>query len=74
MRRPVNPMPDAVSTALDEAGLRETYEARPWYQRNDNLGWIDRGKRPETRETRLAQMPDDLRAGDVYMMMRWRPK
>ena len=74
MKRPANPMSDAVATALDEARLREAYEARPWYQRNDYLGWIDRAKRPETRAKRLAQMLDELRAGDVYMKMRWRPK
>ena len=74
MKRPANPMSEAVSDALHKAGLREAYEARPWYQRNEHLGWIDRAKRPETRAKRLAQMLDELRAGDVYMKMRWRPK
>ena len=74
MKRPANPMSEAVSNALDRAGLREAYDTRPWYQRNDYLGWIDRAKRPETRAKRLAQMLDELRARDVYMKMRWRPK
>ena len=50
------------------------YEARPWYQRNDYLGWIARAKRPETREKRLSQMLEELRAGNVYMKMAWHPR
>lgn len=71
-KRPRHPMPDGVATALDEAGLRAAYDARPPYQRNDYLGWIANAKRAETRERRLRQMLDELRAGDVYMKMPWR--
>ncbi len=66
-------MPDFVSEALDAHGLRDRYDRRPWYQRNDYLGWICRAKREETRSRRLSQMLDELRAGDVYMKMTWRP-
>ncbi|WGH78125.1 YdeI/OmpD-associated family protein [Jannaschia ovalis] len=72
MRRPAHPMPDDIRAALDRAGLTARYAARPWYQRNDYLGWIARAKRPETRERRLAQMLDELAAGDRYMKMAWR--
>ncbi|MEL6913916.1 MAG: YdeI/OmpD-associated family protein [Pseudomonadota bacterium] len=67
-------MPQAVLAALEERGLRARYDARPWYQRNDYLGWIARAKREATRQKRLAQMLDELEAGDVYMKMAWRPK
>ncbi|MBN2799143.1 MAG: YdeI/OmpD-associated family protein [Deltaproteobacteria bacterium] len=66
-------MPDHIARALEDAGLTAAYEARPPYQRNDWLGWIARARREETRARRLAQMLDELRAGDVYMRMPWRP-
>ena len=65
-------MTPEVELALDEAGLSEAYRARPPYQRNDYLGWIDRAKRPETKARRLQQMLDELEQGDVYMKMAWR--
>ena len=33
----------------------EAYQARPPYQRNDYLGWIDRAKRPETKARRCSK-------------------
>lgn len=74
MKRPANPMPDFVKAALIASKLLTRYEARPWYQRNDYLGWINRGKREETKMKRLQQMLDELQAGDIYMKMAWRPK
>jgi len=65
-------MPDDVREALTRRGLMGAYEVRPPYQRNDYLGWIARAKRAETREKRLAQMLDELTAGDRYMNMEWR--
>lgn len=67
-------MPDYIAKALEDEGLRRRYDQRPWYQRNDYLGWIDRAKRDETKMKRLEQMLDELRAGDTYMKMAWRPK
>lgn len=66
-------MPDAVEQALAEHGLLDAYKARPPYQRNDYLGWINRARRPETKERRLQQMLAELERGDVYMKMDWRP-
>ena len=74
MKRPANPMPDFVRAALEANGLRERYDQRPWYQRNDYLGWICRAKREDTRVKRLNQMLDELRSGNVYMKMKWRPR
>ena len=62
-------MPDDVLQALEEASLIADYEARPFYQRNDYLGWIGRAKQVETRERRITQMLDELRVGGVYMKM-----
>ena len=67
-------MPDDVRASLEAESLMDRYEKRPWYQRNDYLGWIARAKRADTRERRLRQMLDELRAGDVYMKMAWRPR
>ena len=65
------PMPDFVREALDARGLWEAYRARPPYQRNDYLLWINKVKRQETKASHLAQMLDELEAGDVYMGMEW---
>ena len=70
--RPRYPMPPDVRRALQDAGLVSAYDARPPYQRNDYIGWIDRAKRPDTRARRLNQMLDELRAGDRYMKMPYR--
>lgn len=72
LSRPIQPMPDAVEQALIEHSLLEAYRARPPYQRNDYLGWINRARRPETKERRLQQMLSELEQGDVYMKMDWR--
>lgn len=66
-KRARNPMPDFVARALAERGLRDDYDARPAYQRNDYQGWIQRAKREDTRGRRLDQMLDELEAGGVYM-------
>lgn len=67
-------MPDYVAQALNNEALKDLYNQRPWYQRNDYLGWIDRAKREDTKMKRLQQLLDELRAGDVYMKMAWRSK
>jgi len=64
-------MPDFVREALEERGLRNKYDARPPYQRNDYLLWINKAKRDETKQKHLAQMLDELEAGGVYMGMKW---
>ncbi len=64
-------MPEQVRRALEDAGLTSFYTARPAYQQNDYIAWITRAKRQETYNKRLAQMLDELRAGNVYMRMQW---
>lgn len=65
-------MPDFVRDALEARGLREAYDSRPPYQRNDYLLWINKVKREQTKVKHLEQMLAELEAGDVYMGMRWR--
>lgn len=69
LKRERHAMPDFVRIALEESGLTGDYRARPAYQQNDYLGWIQRAKRPQTRAKRLQQMLDELRRGGVYMKM-----
>ena len=73
LKRPRYPMPDFVRQALDERGLMEAYQKRPAYQQNDYIGWINRAKRPETKEKRLRQMLEELEKGGVYMKMKHTP-
>ncbi len=69
MIRPRYPMPDDVAKALKAARLRRQYDARPNYQRNDYIGWIDRARTANTRTKRIAQMLDELQRGGIYMKM-----
>ena len=73
LKRPIQPMPGFVESALEERRLMAAYRERPPYQRNDYLGWINQARRGETKQKRLAQMLDELEAGDLYMKMAWRP-
>jgi hypothetical protein len=70
-RRARQPMDDAVRTALEERELMGAYRARPPYQQNDYLGWINGAKREETKAKRLQQMLEELERGDRYMKMAW---
>lgn len=67
--RPPNPMPPDVRHRMIETGVLDEYERRPYYQRNDYLGWIGQAKREDTRERRIAQMLEELSVGGVYMGM-----
>lgn len=69
---------DRMCGALEDAGLMDAYLARPPYQRNDYISWVESPKRESTRQAHLAQMLDELRAGNRYKGMPWpdttRPK
>ncbi len=66
-------MPDFMRDALNGRGLMDAYLARPPYQRNDYIGWIQRARLAATRQKRLNQMLDELERGGVYMKMKWKP-
>ena len=74
LSRPIQPMPEFVLDALEERDLHDAYKRRPPYQQNDYLSWINRAKRPQTKEKRLRQMLDELARGDVYMKMDYKPR
>ncbi len=67
-------MPRFVRTALAEHKLTAAYRARPPYQRNDYLWWINSAKLEPTKRKRLKQMLEELAAGHGYMGMAWRGK
>jgi uncharacterized protein YdeI (YjbR/CyaY-like superfamily) len=71
LKRALQPMPEFVRRELEVSGLLEAYWARPDYQRNDYLSWINRAKLEATRQKRLAQMLEELRQGGRYMKMVW---
>ena len=72
-KRERHPMPEDVLNALEQENLFEAYESRPPYQQNDYVGWIIDAKRDKTRNARLAQMLDEIRSGDRYMKMAYKP-
>lgn len=74
IERPHYAMPADVRKALVSGRLMGKYRLRPPYQQNDYIGWINRAKLPETRKKRLEQMIAELKRGDVYMKMKWKPK
>jgi hypothetical protein len=71
-KRPRYAFPAFIRLALKTSALY-AYRARPTYQQNDYIGWIVRAKRAETRVKRLKQMLSELRRGDRYMNMVFRP-
>jgi uncharacterized protein YdeI (YjbR/CyaY-like superfamily) len=73
LKRPIHAMTLEVEQALEASDLRAAYDARPAYQRNDYLGWIDQAKREDTHRKRLGRMLDELEDGDLYMGMPWGP-
>jgi uncharacterized protein YdeI (YjbR/CyaY-like superfamily) len=73
LKRPRHAVPPDLEAALLDRGLMGAYHARPDYQQNDWIGWIERAKREDTRRKRIEEMCGDLMAGDRYMGMDWRP-
>ena len=73
LTRDIQAMPENIRDALNSRKLMPAYEERPAYQRNDYLAWINRARRPETRQKRLDQMLEELTQGGVYMGMRHNP-
>jgi len=71
LTREIHPIPDDIRRLLYDRGLWEAYQARPPYQQNDYLGWIEQAKREDTRDKRIMQMLDELEVGGLYMKMRW---
>ncbi len=71
LKREHYPIPLFVKKALNENNLMEKYKARPAYQQNDYLGWINRAVQHETKMKRLNQMIEELKNGGLYMKMKY---
>ncbi|MFN7160902.1 MAG: YdeI/OmpD-associated family protein [Candidatus Gracilibacteria bacterium] len=71
LKREPNEVPVYIEKALIEHKVVDLYKARPSYQQNDYISWITRGVREETKQKRLDQMLSELKAGNVYMKMKW---
>lgn len=67
-------MPKFIESALESYNLMQAYLTRPPYQQNDYIGWINQAKQETTKQKRLNQMLDELKAGNKYMNMDYRPK
>jgi uncharacterized protein YdeI (YjbR/CyaY-like superfamily) len=74
LKREINEMPEYIIEALKASDLVDEYAERPAYQQNDYVGWITRAKLEETRMKRLNQMLSELKDGDKYMKMDYRPR
>lgn len=59
-------LPHDVNVELKSSGMREAFDARPYYQQKGYLQWLEVAKRPETRLKRLHTMLEELRDGS-YM-------
>lgn len=69
LQRARHSMPDFVKAALEDHSLMQDYLARPAYQQNDYIGWINQAKQESTKQKRLDQMLAELKQGGVYMKM-----
>jgi hypothetical protein len=67
------PIPGFVRTALAKHKVTDAFLARPEYQRNDYLTWLEGAKLTEQRQQRLDQLVTELQKGDVYMGEPWSP-
>lgn len=74
MTREIYDIPDELVVILETTGLWSAYQTRPAYQQNDDIGWIYRAKRQETRDRRIAIMLAELAAGHGYMKLPWGKK
>ncbi len=70
LKRKLNALPEPLQTTMQEHGVLDDFYQRPAYQQNDYIAWIERAKKPETREKRIQQMLDELEQGGVYMKMK----
>ena len=55
-------VPDALASALDDAGLRSEYDGFAFTHRREWAQWVAEAKKPETRERRIAKVLDQVRA------------
>ena len=69
LTRKIQPLPSYIEKALNDNDVFDDYVKRPAYQQNDYISWIERAKREDTKNKRLAQMIEELKVGGIYMKM-----
>lgn len=55
-------VPDDLAAALDQAGVRDHFDALSYSHRREYVQWIEEAKRPDTRARRVAQTVDRVTA------------
>ncbi|HVV84339.1 MAG TPA: YdeI/OmpD-associated family protein [Kofleriaceae bacterium] len=70
---PAPAMPGFVRSALEARKLTDAYRARPKYQQTEYLTWIHAAKLNDDKRKRLAQMLDELAAGNAFQGAPWSP-
>ena len=70
---PAPAMPGFVRSALAARTLTDAYQARPKFQQTEYLSWIHAAKLNDDKRKRLAQMLDELAAGNAYQGAPWTP-
>lgn len=63
------PMRQEIKKILEKEKLMDKFKQRPFYQKRDYLNWVLQAKQEKTKQKRLNQMLEELRAGDAYMGM-----
>lgn len=66
LKRELNPIQDFIRERLVRENVLDKYNERPAYQRSQYIDWITSAKRETTKENRLNQMIDELKAGDSF--------
>lgn len=66
-------MPGFVKGALAARGLTDAYLARPEYQRQEYLVWINAAKLNDAKRARANQMLDELEKGGLFKGEPWTP-
>ena len=70
---PAPAMPGFVKSALESRKLMDAYRARPKYQQTEYLSWIHGARLQDEKKKRLAQMLDELAAGNAFQGQPWAP-
>lgn len=67
------PMPGNVRSALIKRDLMDAFRARPKFQQDDYLTWIATAAGEATKTKRLAQLLEELAAGNAFKGAPWTP-
>lgn len=62
-----------VRAAMTSRNLTEAFRARPKYQQDEYLTWINSAKLNDQKRARLTQMLDELEKGGVFKGEPWTP-